>query len=384
MGRGRLEAAISAAAIIAAIFTAAAAAYPYEETEPVGEVAIFYYPWYGTPAQDGGWQHWTQREQEPPAGIASAFYPSRGAYSSSDAAVVGAQMREIAETGIRTVIVSWWGPESPEATRLPLVMRLARAAGLGVAVHIEPYGGRTPETVARDAQSLRALGITDVYVYGSSAFPDEEWAIANARARGTRLFANTSLPGKAKAAGFAGLYTYDVYVYDGSSFPRMCDSARRLGLLCAPSVGPGYDARRATGDQRVKARRRGATYDRMWGGVVRARADIVTITSYNEWHEGTQIEPARPAVGPYQGYAGAWGRIGRAAQHVYLDRTAAWVREYGARMSQTCCPDVTILRQTPPGKTEPASAPPVKPSTPTVPAGVVTAADAVVAFEASS
>ena len=30
----------------------------------------------------------------------------------------------------------------------------------------------------------------------------------------------------------------------------------------------------------------------MWKAAIRAGADRVTITSYNEWHEGTQIEPA--------------------------------------------------------------------------------------------
>ena len=48
----------------------------------------------------------------------------------------------------------------------------------------------------------------------------------------------------------------------------------------------------------------------MWRGAIRAAADVVTITSYNEWHEGTQIEPA-PAVGaPYESYDGAYGLTG--------------------------------------------------------------------------
>ena len=67
-----------------------------------------------------------------------------------------------------------------------------------------------------------------------------------------------------------------------------------MHLLCAPSVGPGYDARRGSGDPRVKPRRNGATYDAMWRAAIAAKADRVTITSFNEWHEGTQIEPAAP------------------------------------------------------------------------------------------
>ena len=62
----------------------------------------------------------------------------------------------------------------------------------------------------------------------------------------------------------------------------------------------------------------------MWQSAIRAGADLVTITSYNEWHEGTQIEPAKRAGARYASYEGAWGRTGRAASNAYLDRTAYW------------------------------------------------------------
>jgi hypothetical protein len=64
----------------------------------------------------------------------------------------------------------------------------------------------------------------------------------------------------------------------------------------------------------------------MWRGALKAGADLVTITSYNEWHEGTQIEPARARGRGYLSYDGAWGLRGRAAEHAYLHRTAYWVR----------------------------------------------------------
>ena len=90
----------------------------------------------------------------------------------------------------------------------------------------------------------------------------------------------------------------------------MCASARMHNLLCAPSVGPGFDAERATGDARIQGRADGETYDRMWRSAIRAAADVVTITSYNEWHEGTQIEPASAVGGPYVSYDGAYGLYG--------------------------------------------------------------------------
>ena len=36
-------------------------------------VSAFYYPWYGTSARDGAFQHWSQRGHTPPNDIASAY-----------------------------------------------------------------------------------------------------------------------------------------------------------------------------------------------------------------------------------------------------------------------------------------------------------------------
>jgi glycoprotein endo-alpha-1,2-mannosidase len=316
---------VLAVAVAAAPGAASARLIPEEDAVLSPRVGIFYYPWFATPRTDGDYGHWQQGGSVPPESLSTGFYPARGPYSSADSLVVGAQMREIAAAGVGTVITSWWGRGSIEDERLPQVIDAARANGLSVAAHLEPYGGRTVASTEADILQLRALGISDFYVWASSLSPDTDWADLNERLDGVRIFANTNLPGKAAAGRFDGLYTYDVLVFSGALFPRLCHQARRLGLLCAPSVGPGYDARRATGDTRVRSRRGGATYDSMWRGAVRARADLVTITSYNEWHEGTQIEPARAAGEDYESYDGAWGLRGRAAESAYLERTAYWV-----------------------------------------------------------
>ena len=292
------------------------------------QTAIFYYPWYGSAARDGVYLHWQQNGRRPPLDIASHYYPARGPYSSADPRVLAAQMRDIARAGIREVVTSWWGWGSIEDVRLPAIVRAAHARGIDVAVHLEPYDGRTIASLAGDVDHLRSLGITDFYVYRPLDFPAADWAQLNATLVGSRMFAQTSMVGFAKLGGFAGVYTYDVLQYGPASYGRLCDEAHRAGLLCAPSVGPGYDATRATGDLRVKPRRDGLTYDAMWIAALRARPDLVTITSYNEWSEGTQIEAARPQppAGAYLSYEGAYGLHGRAASRAYLRRTACWTR----------------------------------------------------------
>ena len=297
--------------------------------------AIFYYPWYGTPDRDGSYGHWADGGHLPPADLASNYYPARGPYSSTDPAVLRAQMAEIAGAGVGELVVSWWGWGSTEDARLPAVLAAARRAGLQVAIHIEPYEGRTAETVEADITHLEGLGIGDFYVYRPfDTIPVEDWAALNDRLPDVRLFAQTSLVGMAAASHFDGVYTYDVLSYDGGSFVRLCNQAHVAGLLCEPSVGPGFDARRSVGDVRTKARRRGSTYDAMWRAALAAGPDLVTITSFNEWEEGTQIEPARAASraegNSYSSYSGAWGLRGARAASAYLTRTAYWTRVLAA------------------------------------------------------
>jgi glycoprotein endo-alpha-1,2-mannosidase len=323
--------------VIAALALPAAAvsaSSPSAAPQLDARVVAFYYPWYGTPALEGMYEHWSQDGHVPPDDIASSYYPARGLYSSSDKLVLAAQMNEIRAAGIGEIAVSWWGRGTPEDQRLPAVIVAARTDGIQVAVHLEPYAGRTVDSTVADVTYLRTLGIKTFYVYQALDLPVADWKAAMPRLQqgGTVLLAQTALVGAAAAAGFNGVYTYDILTYGGDKFARLCNEAHARHLLCAPSVGPGYLARRGDGDPRVKPRRNGGTYDHMWAAAIHAHADIVTITSYNEWHEGTQIEPAAPPArhGAYRylSYNGAWGLYGVPAETAYLQRTAYWANVY--------------------------------------------------------
>ena len=313
----------------AALLALAAFVLPGHALAGTPVVSAFYYPWFGSP-EDGGYAHWAQNGHAPPVDIASNYYPAYGPYSSSNAAVIATQLEEAVQAGIDELAVSWWGWGSSEDRVLPDILAGASRSGIQIAAHIEPYRGRTVASVVADATHLRSLGVRTLYVYQAFAgIAPADWVAANdeLRAQGMTIFAETALVGQAAAGHFSGIYTYDTVTYGGRVFARLCSEAHALGLLCAPSVGPGYDARRAVGDPRVKPRRHGETYDSMWHAALTGGADRVTITSFNEWQEGTQIEPAIPVrLGEYRyvSYDGAWGLHGAAAGNAYLTRTAYW------------------------------------------------------------
>jgi hypothetical protein len=293
-------------------------------------VSAFYYPWFGTSSSDGDFAHWAQGGHSPPVDIASNYYPALGVYSSSSTTILNEQMADVTEAGINELAVSWWGQGSAEDQRLPGVIAAAGQRGIAVAVHLEPYQGRSVASTLADITYLQGLGVRTFYLYRPLDLPAPDWAPINdqLRTQGIQVFAQTALVGAAATGHFAGVYTYDTLVYGPRLFARLCRQAHARGLLCAPSVGPGYDAQRATGDVRVKQRRNGLTYDAMWRAAIAAGADRITITSYNEWQEGTQIEPAASSVpsgiAGYGSYDGAWGMHGLAAQAAYLGRTAWW------------------------------------------------------------
>ncbi|HET7487746.1 MAG TPA: hypothetical protein VFJ85_07435 [Acidimicrobiales bacterium] len=315
----------------------AMAAAPVRTTH---ETAVFFYPWYATLAHDGQWQHWVGNGHIPPDDIPSNYFPARGLYSSSDPLVLDAQMTELAAAGVDLVVSSWWGRGSYEDSALPRVQAAAAAHGIRVAVHLEPYAGRSLDTIGLDVVYLRTLGIRDVWLYAIQNFRAADLAATRATmGSDVRVMGESSNPTSVKSGSFAafarsagldGIYTYDAVRYGPADFATVCATARDSGLLCSPSASPGYVAFRAkpTDTQNVP-RDGGARYDATWKGAVDGGADIVSITSYNEWHEGTQLEGAlSPHCFPdglcSSGYDGAYGLSGVPAQGAYLARTATW------------------------------------------------------------
>jgi hypothetical protein len=312
------------------------------------KVQLFYYPWYGNPSVAGSYRHWPQGNLTPPQEISSNFYPKLGAYDSGDLAVLNQHMNWIQQSGAGTIVYSWWGQGSYEDKLVPAVLAAAAQHGIKVNWHIEPYGGRTAASTVADIQYINSH-------YGSSpAFyrdPDHgnrpafyifqslhigDWsALDQVNAANIVLAQTTDV---SKVAHFGGMYTYDgIAGATGSGWQNVGAYCHANGMVWSPSVAPGYiDDRAVPGNTTPTLdRANGNTYDKEWSRAITpatgGNPDWVSVTSFNEWHEGSMIEPATatpPTAIPYLTYNGAYGTSGTASETAYLDRTRYWVSKF--------------------------------------------------------
>lgn len=194
--------------------------------------------------------------------------------------------------------------------------------------HIEPYKERDHVTLRQHIayinkkygshpafyrKSVNGRSLPLYYIYDSYLVSPQNWAQLFKRdgaltVRGTELdalFIGLMVESKHKSAiisaGFDGFYTYfasDGFTYGSNtrSWSSLTAFSKANKLLFIPSVGPGYiDVRiRPWNARNTKAREGGGYYEQSFQAALLAKPPFVSITSFNEWHEGTQIEKAVP------------------------------------------------------------------------------------------
>jgi len=334
------------------------------------QLIAFYYGWYGNPEIDGAFEHWNHPVADKSGkqfpgreDIGANFYPQAGCYSCNDPRTLERQMRELKSAGVGVISSSWWGKDSPTDKLLPKLLDAAGRQGLNVNIHIEPFNGRNAITTREAIVYImntygnhpafhrgKELGGRPVFfVYDSYKTPAAEWAQVlgpdgTNTLRGTRfdavvlgLWVKEQDGEFMKGGHFDGFYTYfaaDGFTYGSTcaNWPKLNEFARRTGKVFVPGVGPGYvDTRiRPWNGKTTRNREQGEYYDREFKAALDSGASVISITSYNEWHEGTQIEPATPKQIPNFKYLD----YSPLAPDYYLKRTAYWMRQLQTRSAK--------------------------------------------------
>jgi hypothetical protein len=302
-------------------------------TRPAADrlVGAYYYPWYYT-------ERWTR---EPVANT-----PRLGWYSSDDRSVADQHIRWARQADIDFFLVSWLSAEGREGTNLAdTLLPAIDAAGFRFAVLYEtPLALGTPagkpiDLAAADASGrsagdrmvahfdqladaflahpryLRLAGRPVVVIYLVRDMVNAGPTLTSIRARlagrGIDLHLIADMvywetpdrwEWKFLAEHFQGLTAYNMYYRPDflrtvrTQFEAVDRAGRPHGIRLVPSVMPGYDDTPLRGTERVTInRRRGDFYREFFATAtpfVDAEQPLLLVTSFNEWHEGTELEPS--------------------------------------------------------------------------------------------
>jgi glycoprotein endo-alpha-1,2-mannosidase len=340
---------------------------------------IFYYAWYGNPTHDNQWFHWNHEylenwnkndHRQMPTGrhipenddIGANFFPQLGAYSSRDPQIIAEHMSMLRQAKVGVLALSWYppnlsDPNGPKVDNIvPLLLDAAQIEGLKVTLHIEPYQGRTTDNIRSNLKYIheqygshpvfyKRNGKPFFYIYDSYLISTREWkrllsSSGDLTIRGTELDAtflgilvDYKHRSDIKNAGFDGFYTY--FASNGFShgstwknWRSLAMFARKFSLLFVPSLGPGYiDTRvRPWNGQSTRQRHKGSSYSLAWRTFLGLDLPVVSITSFNEWHEGTQLEPAIPKS--IEGYT--YNSYFPDSPDCYLKQTSNWIGKFQA------------------------------------------------------
>jgi hypothetical protein len=280
------------------------------------EVLAAYYAWYG-PGQGG----WKDADTNTHTIGNTAHYPVKGPYSSHDPALLDWQIEQAKAHGITGFVVSWFGL-GPDATwineSLALLLERAEKKNFKVSVYWEqaPGGGQDQlnRAVGELAYLLKRYATSNaflkvdakpvVFAYGRvlAQVPMAAWPELIRR---TRAEAGDFV---ILADGFLESYAYlfdGLHTYGG---PKATDEerravyarlygegvalARRHGRISCVAVGAGYDDRKQNKPGWWADRQDGKVYRTLWEEAIQANPDWVLISTWNEWPEGTEIEPS--------------------------------------------------------------------------------------------
>ncbi|GMI09074.1 hypothetical protein TrVE_jg12387 [Triparma verrucosa] len=306
-------------------------------------VLTFLYLWYSTPSgsSGGGYSHWNHTvlphwteavnnryegmigtSYSPEDGnLHSPYYPAGGPYSSDDPAKLKSQMLELQSAGVDVAVASWWGrpgvsSADSQGTQtdhiFPALLHACKGTSVKVAFLLEPYHNRNSSNIVDDVNYIMDRYSSDssvytlsdrvvFYVYDSYHIPYDEWRTAVMPKIGAMgyyygLVLDPSDVTQLIEAKFDGGFTYFAsermsWASDSRNWPEMCDKLKTGGLDCDISVGFGYnDTKIRPWNSQNTVPRSSQYFRRQIDRVLGASPTSISITSFNEWGEGTQWE----------------------------------------------------------------------------------------------
>jgi hypothetical protein len=239
----------------------------------------------------------------------AAHTPKIGWYDSLEPAVARAHLDAAKKAGLDGFLVFWSAMGDPTDRALDLLFKEAAKAGLEIvpvledAQNLADLETRLHYLVQSYGEQKAFARVTGLLALGFSTrlaarFPPEEFAT---------LFRRMGTTGQSIFPLAEGLDPGLLPVFSGFVAGPPIDTAPAAarrgwlsgslaaglpGRLFAATVLPGYDDRQSRPPGRVVERAGGALYRQYWEVARSTDPDWIVIASFNEWRDGTEIEPS--------------------------------------------------------------------------------------------
>jgi len=313
-------------------------------------VLALYYPWYGAPAFGGKWIHQDGVDVTAKSIASHTHYPLSGPYDSIDPAVIERHLRQARAAGIDTLVCSWWGRNDRTDLGILRLLKLAPKYSMTVCVFWEPsQSALTPQNARADLKYilqaftkqpayLRHSGKPVLFLYSqtSRSLMPNQWAgILKEASGGNRpgILAITDNENPADSAVWDGSYSLWPITQMGGlspaqsaqilhqSFQTQIPGKKAFNHLTVETITPGYDdrkynARTENGPGTLVDRLNGQRYRSLWEQALKDAPDWILINSFNQWHNGTEIEPSKEMGNRYLQLTGVYTRRFKAAASV--------------------------------------------------------------------
>ena len=291
-------------------------------------VMAFYYPWYRTEEYSGRYFHWEGIDRDNKSIANSANYPLGGPYDSTNPEVIERHLKQLSKANIDTIIVSWWGKGSPSNEVIDLILDKAPEYGIKVTLYYEENkGDSTEERINNGVSDLKYIFNNYaahpaylwskekpvIFLYGRimGQVSSEEWDEIKNKFKEETGFNFAMIAddlSESAAQQFEGIHRYN-YAYHmqellkdytveevenikNQEFEGWKGLVENNNSILGVPIIPGYDDRKIRNPGIYVSRKDGETYRALWNAAIDANPDWILITSFNEWHEGTELEPS--------------------------------------------------------------------------------------------
>jgi len=286
-------------------------------------VLAFYYPWYGNPEYHLSWFHWENVDTNNHSIGSSTNYPAIGAYDSHNPKTIAYHIKLAKRYGIDGFICSWWGVGGFEDKAIPKLLDYAQKKNFEITLYWESVPGEGEKKIVRAVSDLVYIlknygshpafmkidnkPVIFIYSRVMGQIKMNEWSqiiekTKNQYQNDFDLIADGLNERNAKH--FEGIHTYSIAGWAQNKsleelkaqsknlFGDAVKIARKFNKISCVTIIPGYDDRKIRKPGINAERYNGEAYKAFWENTIEANPDWILITSWNEWHEGSEIEPS--------------------------------------------------------------------------------------------